>query len=71
MKDMTTGSITKNILFFSAPMLLGNVFQQLYNVVDSIIVGQFIGKDALAMGASSVLFLIIALILGVTMGSMY
>ncbi|HPO49332.1 MAG TPA: MATE family efflux transporter, partial [Spirochaetota bacterium] len=50
---MTDGSITKNILFFSIPMLIGNVFQQFYNVVDSIIVGRFIGKAALAsVGAS-------------------
>ncbi len=72
MKNMTDGSITKNILFFSIPMLIGNVFQQFYNVVDSIIVGRFIGKAALAsVGASfPVIFLIIALIMGVTTGGM-
>lgn len=72
MKDLTNGSITKNIFFFSIPMLLGNIFQQLYNVVDSIIVGQFVGKNALAAVGSSfpVMFLIIALIMGATMGSM-
>ncbi len=72
MKDMTRGGIVKNIIFFSIPMLLGNVFQQLYNIIDSIVVGRFIGKGALgAVGASfPVMFLIIALIIGATMGSM-
>ncbi len=72
MKNMTEGSIFKNIIYFSIPMLLGNIFQQFYNVVDSIVVGRFIGKDALAaVGAGfPVMFLVIALIIGATMGSM-
>lgn len=72
MKDMTEGSITKNIVYFTIPMLLGNFFQQFYNIADSIIVGRFIGKEALgAVGiAFPVMFLIIALIMGATMGSM-
>lgn len=51
-------------------MLLGNVFQQLYNVVDSIIVGRFVGKEALAaVGTSApVIFLLISFIIGITMG---
>lgn len=71
MKDMTTGSPFKNIFYFSLPMLFGNVFQQLYNVIDSIIVGQFIGKQALAaVGASfPIMFFMIALLTGATMGS--
>ncbi len=48
MKDLTTGHVGKNILKFAAPMLLGNIFQQSYNIVDSIIVGQVLGKEALA-----------------------
>ena len=48
MKDLTVGNESKLILNFALPMLLGNVFQQLYNVVDSIVVGQFLGKAALA-----------------------
>jgi Na+-driven multidrug efflux pump len=53
MKDLTDGKEGSLILKFAVPMLLGNVFQQLYNVVDSIIVGNFIGKEALAaVGAS-------------------
>ncbi|HPK40964.1 MAG TPA: MATE family efflux transporter, partial [Candidatus Cloacimonadota bacterium] len=53
MKDLTNGRISTQIFFFSLPMLLGNIFQQLYNVVDSVVVGNFIGKEALAaVGAS-------------------
>ncbi|MBN1151273.1 MATE family efflux transporter [candidate division WOR-3 bacterium] len=72
MKDMTTGSVTKSIFLFSVPMLLGNVFQQFYNVVDSIVVGRFVGKGALgAVGVCfPIIFFIIALIMGATMGSM-
>ncbi|OHD54321.1 MAG: MATE family efflux transporter [Spirochaetes bacterium GWF1_51_8] len=71
MRDLTTGSEFKVILAFAIPMLIGNVFQQLYNTVDSIIVGNFIGKEALAaVGASSpVIFLLVALAMGVGMGA--
>ncbi len=47
-KDMTEGSIVKQILLFSLPLMLGNIFQMLYNTVDSIVVGNFVGKEALA-----------------------
>lgn len=50
---MTEGSIWKKILFFSIPLILGNLFQQLYNTVDSIIVGNYIGSEALAAVGSS------------------
>ncbi len=53
-KDMTTGSIPLHLLQFAVPLLIGNVFQQLYNTIDSIIVGNYIGKEALAaIGCSS------------------
>jgi len=70
MKDLTTGPEGKLILHFAVPMLIGNVFQQSYSVVDSVIVGRAIGKSALAaVGASfPILFLLIALSIGVTMG---
>jgi putative MATE family efflux protein len=70
MLDMTKGSISKLLLMFTIPMFIGSVFQQLYNVVDRMIVGQFIGEKALAaVGASfSVIFLLIALAMGATMG---
>ena len=59
---MTEGSIVKNILFFAIPLILGNLLQQLYNTADSIIVGNFVGKNALAaVGSStSVIYLLIA-----------
>ena len=46
--DMTQGVIWKQLLEFSLPMMLGMVFQQFYNTVDTIVVGQFVGKEALA-----------------------
>ena len=52
-KDMTVGNPTKLILSFSIPLLIGNVFQQFYNMVDTMIVGRFIGVEALAaLGAT-------------------
>ena len=44
-KTMTRGSIWKSIVYFSIPLLIGNVFQQLYNTVDSIVVGNYVGKE--------------------------
>ncbi len=63
MLNMTEGNATSLIIKFSIPMLIGNIFQQLYNLVDSVIVGQFVGADALAaIGATnSVTFLFFAL----------
>ncbi len=71
MKDLTEGNPAKLIFNFAVPMLIGNVFQQLYNMVDSIVVGQFVGKEALsAVGVSfPIIFLMIAMILGLSMGS--
>lgn len=69
-KDMTSGSPAKTILKFSLPMLIGNIFQQFYNMVDSIVVGKFVGADALAaVGAtSSLVFLITGLTFGLSAG---
>lgn len=69
-KDMTRGDPLKLILRFALPILLGNLFQQLYNMADGIIVGQFIGTDAFAaVGATgSLSFLIIGFILGCSTG---
>lgn len=52
-RDMTTGTIWKHIILFSIPLLIGNFFQQLYNTVDSIIVGQFVSSQALAAVGST------------------
>lgn len=70
MKDLTTGHVGGNILKFAAPMLLGNLFQQSYNIVDSIIVGQVLGKEALAaVGASfPVIFALISFVIGIATG---
>lgn len=70
MKDLTEGKESKLILNFALPMLLGNLFQQLYNIVDSIIVGNFIGKEALAaVGASfPIIFTLISFIIGIASG---
>ncbi|MBN2172883.1 MAG: MATE family efflux transporter [Bacteroidales bacterium] len=71
MKDLTIGKESKLILQFATPMLLGNVFQQMYNIVDSIIIGNFIGKEALAaVGASfPIIFALISLIIGFGTGA--
>lgn len=68
---MTQGSAIKNILLFAFPMLIGNLFQQLYNVVDSTIVGRYIGADALAaVGTTgSCTFLLLTLIFGMVNGA--
>jgi putative MATE family efflux protein len=70
MKDLTSGNETKLILRFATPMLLGNLFQQLYNIVDSVVVGKFIGTEALAAVGSSfpIVFSLISLIIGVASG---
>lgn len=69
-QDMTTGNPVKIITMFSIPVLLGNLFQQLYSMVDTAIVGRFIGINALAaVGATgSISFLIIDFVLGLTAG---
>lgn len=71
MHDLTSGRPASLILRFATPMLLGNVFQQLYNVTDSIIVGKFLGKEALAaVGASfPLIFMLVSFIIGIASGS--
>ncbi|MEL3911938.1 MATE family efflux transporter [Treponema pedis] len=71
MKDLTEGNELKQIVFFSLPMLLGNILQQLYNVADSIVVGQNIGAHALAAVGMSfpVLFVFLSLSIGFSMAS--
>lgn len=71
MRDMTQGSPAKHIFLFSLPLLLGNVLQQLYNMVDSWTVGNFTGDTALAaVGiAFPVVFLFVSLFIGLGIGS--
>jgi len=65
------GKISKSIILFALPILLGNLFQQLYNVVDSIVVGNVLGKEALAAVSStgSLINLIVGLINGIFVGA--
>lgn len=69
-KDMTTGNPVKLILYFSIPLLIGNIFQQFYSMVDTIIVGRFVGVDALAAVGStgSMVFLVNGFVMGLTSG---
>ena len=52
-RDMTSGSIVRQIVLFALPLMLGNIFQMMYNTVDSIVVGNFVGKEALAAVGST------------------
>ena len=69
--DMTEGNIFRHLVSFAIPLLLGNIFQQMYNLVDSVIVGKFVGAQALAaVGASgSVTFMFFALLWGISGGA--
>ena len=71
MKTMTEGVIWKEILFFAIPLILGNLFQQLYNTVDSIIVGNYVGSNALAAVGSSgaIINLLIGFCIGASTGA--
>jgi putative MATE family efflux protein len=71
MKDLTKGRESTLIITFALPMLIGNVFQQFYNMVDSWVVGRYVGKEALAAVGTSfpVIFLMVALALGIGMGA--
>lgn len=68
---MTEGPIARQILAFTLPLLLGNVFQQLYNTVDSVVVGNFVGKEALATvgSSSSMIGMIVSLFMGIGVGA--
>lgn len=68
---MTEGNIVKQILYFSIPLVVGNLFQQLYNTVDSVVVGKYVGKEALAaVGSSnSLINLLIGLLVGISTGA--
>ena len=70
-KDMTLGSPWKRIMEFSIPMLLGNIAQQLYNTADSVIVGHYVGDNALAAvgSAAPILNLLLALFVGISTGA--
>ena len=69
-KDMMIGNPMKIILLFSIPVLLGNLFQQFYNMVDTVIVGQYLGEDALAAVGSTgcIMFLVLGFANGIAQG---
>lgn len=69
-KDMTTGSPAKLIIGFAVPVFIGSIFQQLYNIVDTMIVGRFVGVNALAAVGStaSIMFCVQGIAMGMTTG---
>ena len=70
-KDMTQGGIYSNIIYFALPIMLSQIFQQLYNTADSLIVGHFLGTEALAAVSSSgtLIFLLVSFFNGTAMGA--
>lgn len=70
-KDLTQGSITKTLLLFAMPMIAGNLLQQFYNIADTLIVGRFLGAEALAAVGSSytLMTFLTSILLGLSMGS--
>ena len=70
-RDLTRGPVTKGMLLFALPMILGNLLQQFYNVADTLIVGQFLGSTALAAVGSSytLMTFLTSILLGMCMGS--
>lgn len=70
-KDLTNGPITRTMLLFALPMILGNLLQQLYNIADTLIVGRFLGADALAAvgSAYTLMTFLTSILLGLCMGS--
>lgn len=69
--DLTEGNITRRLLLFSLPLMVGNLLQQLYNVADTLIVGRFLGADALAAvgSAYTLMVFLTSILLGLCMGS--
>ena len=70
-KDLTRGPVMRSMLLFAIPMILGNLLQQCYNIADTLIVGQFLGKNALAAVGSSftLMTFLTSILLGLCMGS--
>ena len=70
-KGLTQGPVMRSMLLFAVPMILGNLLQQCYNVADTLIVGQFLGKNALAAVGSSftLMTFLTSILLGLCMGS--
>ena len=69
--DFTSGPVGRKILLFSLPLMVGNVFQQLYNVVDTLVVGKFLGEAPLAAvgSAYTLMIFLTSILIGLTMGA--
>ena len=69
--DLTEGSIPKKLLLFALPLIIGNILQQFYNIVDTVVVGKYLGEDALAAvgSAYTIMILITSIIIGLCMGA--
>ena len=69
--DLTVGNITGRLLKFAFPLMVGNVLQQFYNVADTLIVGRFLGTNALAAVGSSytLMTFLTSILIGLSMGS--
>lgn len=70
-RSLVTGNISLGMLRFAVPMILGNLLQQFYNIADTLIVGQFLGADALAAvgSAYALMIFLTSVLLGLCMGS--
>ena len=70
-KDLTEGNVTASMLAFAGPMILGNLLQQCYNIADTLIVGRFLGADALAAvgSAYTLMTFLTSILIGLCMGS--
>ena len=70
-RDLTRGPVMRSMLLFALPMVLGNLLQQCYNIADTLIVGRFLGKNALAAVGSSftLMTFLTSILLGLCMGS--
>ena len=70
-RDLTKGPVTRSMLLFAIPMILGDLLQQCYNIADTLIVGQFLGRNALAAvgSAFTLMTFLTSIILGLCMGS--
>ena len=70
-KDLTQGNVTKKMLLFAGPMILGNLLQQFYNIADTLVVGRFLGPDALAAvgSAYTLMTFLTSILIGMCMGS--
>ena len=70
-KNLTEGKILKTMLIFAFPMIMGNLLQQIYNIADTMVVGRFLGAEALAAvgSAYTMMTLLTSVIMGLCMGS--